>query len=159
MSRTDHHRPYWVRVGDPQESRVAHHDHTPRPILCVTEVIQHEETFSVWGTWEQRTRRWTERKGYRVALPVECDIEDFTPQGPRWRWRRDATRCDYSLADERPFHHVPKDVRRDYWYGPDRARSRDACRDLLRAYNAHGEVEDADPPAWQHRHETSWWYY
>lgn len=158
MSRTDHHRPYWVRVSDSSEQQVEHHDHRPVYRFCQTGVTETEHHYYSWST-EQRVAYTTRiRHGYRVGSDVACDIDDpFI--GPTHRWWTGRGRCYRSLLTERPVGHVPKDVRHLYYYAGDRRRARDACRDLARDYNTSGEVDDADPPVWQHRHATSWWYY
>jgi len=45
--------------------------------------------------------------------------------------------------------------RHSYWYGPDRARSRDECREMAKEYNTYGDV-DTLPTTQQHRHQTDW---
>lgn len=52
--------------------------------------------------------------------------------------------------------HPGKHERHTEWWGPDRARSRDECRELTKEYNAHGDV-DTVPTARQHRHGVQWW--
>jgi hypothetical protein len=49
--------------------------------------------------------------------------------------------------------------RRWYWWGPDRARVRDACRKAAQEYNGSGETE-IEVPQWNHHHTPisgGWW--
>lgn len=130
MSRTDSTRPYWVRVRDNTERRIAHHMH--------------------------ERRGW---RPYYGMSPItsECDLDEFDDRSYNDRW---AGSCRYSLADERPFSSCPAWYCHATWWQPERVRERDDLRMMAREYNTYGDLEeDGDFPNTQHHHRSSWWWW
>lgn len=51
----------------------------------------------------------------------------------------------------------PRDYVHAVWWGPQRTRERDACRELTKQHRATGDVDDHTEPAPdQHRHGAAW---
>lgn len=77
----------------------------------------------------------------------------------RISWRGRGSGC-YWWPELRYKGYTPSSQdRRWYWWGPDRARVRDACHKAMQEYNGSGESE-AEVPQWNHRHNPlhgGWW--
>lgn len=123
MSRTDKDRPYWVRLNDSSENRVADHTHHP------------------YGGWWNPGGRW-------FAEEYVCDIDK--PMTGHYEIDRKRN-CDYRLANYRWYDEPTKRDRREEYYAPLRHEERDTLDKAVKQYNATGEVDDIYLPE-SHRH-------
>lgn len=82
-----------------------------------------------------------------------CDLEE-----PK-RWSVGA--CNYWLiAPVYSWQRVEHEMVRNNYYAPERSFVRDGLLSLVKEYNSNGDVDDADPWAFPHRHAPfngSWW--
>lgn len=130
VSRTDATRPYWVRVRDNSERRIAHHMH--------------------------ERRGWRPYRGMS-AITSECDLDEHDSRPFHERYFGS---CSYSLVHERPFSSCPAWYRAVSWQKPERIRERDDLRAMAREYNTYGDLEeDGDFACPQHRHRSSQWWW
>lgn len=114
MSRTDKDRPHWVRLNDPDDNRVAHHDHV-----------------DYWGN------------------DVKCDIDVPTVREDKYRIERN---CSYEIAGVYLWNETPPRKMRHYeWFGPARARTRDAMISQAKEYNTYGSIESDSQEPSDHR--------
>lgn len=44
------------------------------------------------------------------------------------------------------------------WFEPERVRERDTLDEMVKEYNANGELEDGDFANHHHRHCSGWWW-
>lgn len=85
-----------------------------------------------------------------------CTIDE-----PVTRDNQYGTWCAYSATEYSQHGDGPtREYVRAVWWGPERARTRDACRLLATQYNTTGDVnEDDEPTGVQHRGSAKWiWF-
>jgi hypothetical protein len=139
MSRTDKDAPYWVRATfyvpdhayDCPDYRPRHHprEYPLRVCNLPAEPVRRHPNLSAW-------RRWRE-----IGCIWEMSWVDD-------RWAIDINR-------DRPRGRID---RRLNWWGPDRSRTRDACRSAAREFNETGDV-DTEPGTRNHRHSPGRGYW
>ena len=130
MSRTDKDKPYWVNA---------------------------EYYVPVHSYCQFDNQNW----GWHRFLdgPRECDLPARPVYGRkvRLRWSQVESwtctwKAEWPWKRRYPYCWGPRPIDRNlYWYGPDRARARDACGRARKEYNANGQTE-VEGPTFQHRH-------
>lgn len=92
------------------------------------------------------------------------DAQFWATRRPRYSWPRPPTCTRYfggrysHIARHIYGDHVPGWYVHHTWVDPERRRARDGLRDMLKEYNANGELEDDDFPNYQHHHRASWYW-
>lgn len=135
MSRTDAHTPWWVRA--PWYEPV-HHLYCPNYVR----------------------RSW--QKGLNLK---PCDLPESPVRHGGGRTRVYIPRCTWEPVwpvyrhTERLFgRYVPRWYTMHVWFEPERVRERDTLGEMVKEYNANGELADGDFPNYHHGHCARWWW-
>lgn len=135
MSRTDGHAPYW--------------------------------TYATW--WEPvhhlYCRSYLRRSWQKVDRYTPCNLPDRPVRHGGGRTHRLTPRCTWEPVwpRYRDMHLLyGRDMPRWYvehvWHNPERVRQRDKLGQMVKEYNACGELDDGDFPNHQARHGAHWYW-
>ncbi len=100
--------------------------------------------------------------GYRLtACDVDADPYEVWKNAYNTTGRRRAVKapeCGWTF-EYGALMHPPSWYVRHVWNGPERVRERAQLGEMVKEYNAAGEIEDDDFGCWQHRHMAHWLYW
>jgi hypothetical protein len=130
MSRTDKDKPWQLRAADGQDGSYIRHVCGGR-VPCDIDV----DPYDFWKNAYNRTS--PDARHYRVWKAPSC--------GPT---------VPYAY-----FVHPPHWYVRHVWTGPERVRERAQLGEMVKEYNAGGDLADGDFANYQHHHGAhwSWW--